>query len=451
MNAARWAARRSYGSRSASTARRTSSTKSAGGVVDLDDPGSHGLVEVPGVVGREQRSTGHHRQRAHGAPRSRRQPRDTCGDGVAHSRRRRDRCEELVDEERIASGDPPRLVGIPLGAGHEVSDGGTAERRHLDAHGVRRRIAEGSAERVVGPDLRTGRHDQQSVRRPDATADEADDVGAGIVDPVRVLDHDDCRLAPHPGHEDFTDIRRCRPEGGDVAERAERAGHAQRLAPSPSGPDAGQCGLDDPGLARARFAGHDHEAALTVSGVPEHEGEPLEDVLALHETNSVMLGRRIMRDRVDQRALACRMTRMTPAEIFELLSTGTRTAHVASTRADGSPHVAPVWFLADGTPDSVVIHFTTSASSVKGRTLRHDGRVAITVDDPHPPFAFVIVEGTAELDDDLGRLLEVATRLGERYMGPARAVEFGTRNAVDGELLVTVRPVKLLGEKDLTA
>ncbi len=158
-----------------------------------------------------------------------------------------------------------------------------------------------------------------------------------------------------------------------------------------------------------------------------------------------------MRDRVDQRALACRMTRMTPAEIFELLSTGTRTAHVASTRADGSPHVAPVWFLADGTPDSFVIHFTTSASSVKGRTLRHDGRVAITVDDPHPPFAFVIVEGTAELDDDLGRLLEVATRLGERYMGPDRAVEFGTRNAVDGELLVTVRPVKLLGEKDLTA
>ena len=63
------------------------------------------------------------------------------------------------------------------------------------------------------------------------------------------------------------------------------------------------------------------------------------------------------------------MTRMTPAEIFELLSTGTRTAHVASTRADGSPHVAPVWFLADGTPDSFVIHFTTSASSVKGRTF----------------------------------------------------------------------------------
>ena len=123
---------------------------------------------------------------------------------------------------------------------------------------------------------------------------------------------------------------------------------------------------------------------------------------------------------------------------------------MASTRADGSPHVAPVWFSADGTPESFVIHFTTSASSVKGRSLQHDSRVALTVDDPHPPFAFVIVEGTAVLSEDLGQLLEVATRLGEKYMGRDRAVEFGKRNAVAGELLVTVRPVKLIGEKDLT-
>jgi PPOX class probable F420-dependent enzyme len=144
------------------------------------------------------------------------------------------------------------------------------------------------------------------------------------------------------------------------------------------------------------------------------------------------------------------MTKMTRQEMFEFLSTGTKTAHVASTRPDGSPHVAPVWFSADGTLDSFVIHFTTSASSVKGRSLRRDGRVALTVDDPHPPFAFVIVEGTAQLSEDLDRLLEVATLLGAKYMGRDRAVEFGERNAVTGELLATVRPVKLIGEKDLT-
>ena len=141
---------------------------------------------------------------------------------------------------------------------------------------------------------------------------------------------------------------------------------------------------------------------------------------------------------------------MTRQEIFELLSTGTRTAHVATTKTDGSPHVAPVWFSVEGTPDSFVIQFTTSAASVKGRTLQHDSRVALTVDDPHPPFAFVVVEGTAELIQDPDRLIEVATRLGEKYMGHDRAVEFGTRNAVGGELLATVRPVKVIGEKDLT-
>jgi len=144
------------------------------------------------------------------------------------------------------------------------------------------------------------------------------------------------------------------------------------------------------------------------------------------------------------------MTRMTPPEIFDFLSSGSRTAHVASTRTNGSPHVAPVWFTVEGTPESFVIQFTTGASTVKGRTLQHDGRVALTVDDPHPPFAFVIVEGTAELSEDLNRLLEVATRLGKKYMGPDRAVEFGKRNAVAGELLAIVHPAKVIGEKNLT-
>jgi PPOX class probable F420-dependent enzyme len=123
---------------------------------------------------------------------------------------------------------------------------------------------------------------------------------------------------------------------------------------------------------------------------------------------------------------------------------------VASTRADGSPQVAPVWFSTDGTPESFVIQFTTSASSVKGTTLQHDSRIALTVDDSHPPFAFVIVEGTAELSQDRNSLLEVATRLGEKYVGPDRAVEFGKRNAVAGELLATIHPAKVIGQKNLT-
>ena len=35
-------------------------------------------------------------------------------------------------------------------------------------------------------------------------------------------------------------------------------------------------------------------------------------------------------------------------------------------------------------------------------------------------------------------------------MGPDRAAEFGKRNAVAGELLATVHPTKVIGEKNLT-
>ena len=132
---------------------------------------------------------------------------------------------------------------------------------------------------------------------------------------------------------------------------------------------------------------------------------------------------------------------MSAAQIHAFLSEGTRTGKLASTRADGSPHVTPVWFVVDG--DDIV--FTTHATSVKGRTLRRDPRAALCVDDPAPPYSFVIVEGPVELSEDLDALLEWATRIGARYMGASRAEEFGCRNGVPGELLVRLTPAKIIG------
>ncbi|HZS78069.1 MAG TPA: pyridoxamine 5'-phosphate oxidase family protein [Ktedonobacteraceae bacterium] len=62
-----------------------------------------------------------------------------------------------------------------------------------------------------------------------------------------------------------------------------------------------------------------------------------------------------------------------------------RTAQVAAVRADGRPHVAPVWFYLDG--DALI--FTTGETTVKGRNIARDGRVCICVDDERPPFAYV--------------------------------------------------------------
>ncbi|MEU9674041.1 PPOX class F420-dependent oxidoreductase [Streptomyces parvus] len=131
---------------------------------------------------------------------------------------------------------------------------------------------------------------------------------------------------------------------------------------------------------------------------------------------------------------------MTDDEWRGFLSEGTRTAKVSTVRADGRPHIAPVWFLLDG--DSVV--FNTGKESVKGRNLARDGRVALCVDDDRPPYAFAVVQGQAELSEDPEELLRWATRIAVRYVGADAAEEFGRRNGVPGELVVRVRIDKVV-------
>ena len=143
------------------------------------------------------------------------------------------------------------------------------------------------------------------------------------------------------------------------------------------------------------------------------------------------------------------MARMTTEETWDFLMAGTRTAHVATVRADGRPHVKPVWFELTGSAAEFQLLFTTSAETVTGRNLSRDNRVALTADDPVPPYSFVVIEGTAELRSDPGELLALATRLGGRYIGPERAAEFGQRNGVPGELIVAVTPAHIVAQRDI--
>lgn len=139
------------------------------------------------------------------------------------------------------------------------------------------------------------------------------------------------------------------------------------------------------------------------------------------------------------------MATMTDAERRAFLSEGARTAILALVRADGRPHAAPIWFVVDPADDALV--FTTGATTVKGRSLRRDPRVALCVDDERPPFSFVLVEGTATVSEDPEAMLAWATTIGGRYMGADRAEEFGRRNAVAGELLVRVIPTRVVAHR----
>jgi PPOX class probable F420-dependent enzyme len=131
---------------------------------------------------------------------------------------------------------------------------------------------------------------------------------------------------------------------------------------------------------------------------------------------------------------------MSAEETRAFLLTGTRTAALATTRSDGRPHVAPIWFTLDG--EDVI--FNTGTSSVKGANLRRDERVMLMVDDASPPYAYVAIEGTVAISTDLDEMLVWATRIAARYMGDALAEAYGRRNAVPGELLVRVTPSKVI-------
>jgi len=144
--------------------------------------------------------------------------------------------------------------------------------------------------------------------------------------------------------------------------------------------------------------------------------------------------------------LGC-MAGMTPDEWRAFLRDPVRPAMLATVRPDGRPHVAPIWIVLDD-DDSLV--FTTGAKTVKGRAIQAEPRVAICVDDDQPPFAYVLVQGTAQVSTDLEEMLVWATRIGARYMGPERAEAFGRRNAVAGELLVRVTPSHVVAHKNIS-
>jgi PPOX class probable F420-dependent enzyme len=114
-------------------------------------------------------------------------------------------------------------------------------------------------------------------------------------------------------------------------------------------------------------------------------------------------------------------------------------------RSDESPHVAPVWVDLDG--DDIV--FMTAADTVKGKAILRDPRVSLCWDDERPPFSFVVVTGTAITSRESADLLYWGTRIGGRYMGSERGAEYGRRNAVPPEMVVRVKPSRVVAKMNV--
>jgi PPOX class probable F420-dependent enzyme len=145
------------------------------------------------------------------------------------------------------------------------------------------------------------------------------------------------------------------------------------------------------------------------------------------------------------------MYTMSREQWWDFASSGTKTGKLAVVRANGTPHVVPVWFVLDDDGGQDYVVFNTGADTVKGKALRRDPRFSLCVDDQTPPFSYVSITGEAEVSDDLAAMLPWSVRIGARYMGADAAEEFGKRNAVQGELLVRGRITKVIAHGDMTA
>jgi PPOX class probable F420-dependent enzyme len=147
------------------------------------------------------------------------------------------------------------------------------------------------------------------------------------------------------------------------------------------------------------------------------------------------------------------MAEMSKREIKRFLMQGTMTAKLATVKKDKSPHIAPVWFVLDeshtrGRIGEIV--FMTGIESIKAKNIQRDNRVSICVDDQIPPFSFVTIFGIARIfHHSQTTLFRWATKIAERYMGKARAEAYGKRNSGEEEVIIRIKPTKILGEKDI--
>ena len=138
---------------------------------------------------------------------------------------------------------------------------------------------------------------------------------------------------------------------------------------------------------------------------------------------------------------------MTKDEIRSFLLQGTFTGKLGTINKNGPPHVVPIWYTIDN-EDNII--FNTGGNSVKAKNIQRDNRVRLCVDDQFPLYSFVTIDSTAEIiSDEPAEIFKWAKTIAARYLGYDKAEEYGKRNSSKGELLLKIKPSKVIGQKDL--
>jgi PPOX class probable F420-dependent enzyme len=86
--------------------------------------------------------------------------------------------------------------------------------------------------------------------------------------------------------------------------------------------------------------------------------------------------------------------------------------HIATLNKDGSPQVTPVWVEFDGT--HVIVN--SEMKRRKGRNLKRDPRVSLSIQDGANPYQYIEIRGRVTQITDKGGA-EGIDRLAKKYMG----------------------------------
>ena len=123
------------------------------------------------------------------------------------------------------------------------------------------------------------------------------------------------------------------------------------------------------------------------------------------------------------------MTRLSQAEIDSQLAKP-HVAHLVSIRADGRPHVAPVWYAREGGRVWVM----TGSGTAKARNIANNPAVSLSIAAPGRPYWYIVVEGEATLTTH--NLESIVPNICTRYDGPIRGAEFARELLSDEDMVL---------------
>jgi len=112
---------------------------------------------------------------------------------------------------------------------------------------------------------------------------------------------------------------------------------------------------------------------------------------------------------------------------------------------DGSPHVAPVWYLYR----AGALQITTNEAYAKMRNIRRDPRVALSIASDSEPYWYVVFEGEAIVEERNGPVERATREICVRYRGEQGGDEYARElMAEGGTLILRITPLRVKSWKD---